>query len=423
MRKMFSVFIIGMLCILTASASYAQIGIFSANVDVDNGQLGAEGSASYDPATDTYTVNGSGADVWNNTGSNFHFVYREWTGDFDLRADVSVSGGLETQAWIKAMLFCAEGLEGWSNYVTTRVRRDGQYSTQWRGGGEASDASTASALRVTGLNPARQRLVRIGNTFSTYYLHATTGEWTLIDSNEVALSETVLVGFGVCSHDLGQIATGTFSKVALGAPIEGPFDLTIDVDNGQLGAEGAAAYDAAAGIYTIDGSGADVWNNTGSNFRFVYKEWSGDFELTADVAVAGGLETQAWIKSMLYAAESLDGWGNYVATRVRRDGQYSTQWRGGGEASDASTASALRVSGLNPARQRLTRVGDSFTTSYLDAASGAWKNIDTNVVVLQDPIFLGLGVCSHDLGQIATGTFSNIELTGGTTDASDWQLY
>jgi regulation of enolase protein 1 (concanavalin A-like superfamily) len=192
--------------------------------------------------------------------------------------------------------------------------------------------------------------------------------------------------------------------------MEGLFDMTIDVDNGQLGAEGSAAY--AGGTYTVEGSGADVWNNTGSNFRFVFTELSGDFELTADVAVEGGLETQDWIKSMLYAAESLDGWGNYITTRVRRDGQYSTQWRTGGEASDGSTASALRVSGLNPARQRLTRSGDTFTTSYLDA-DGNWQVLDTNEAVLQDPLFVGLGVCSHDLGELAVGTFSNIELTQG----------
>ncbi len=420
MKKCFRVLSIGMLCILTASTSFAQIGIFEANVDVDNGSLGAAGSASYDPATDMYTITGSGQDTWSDVGSNFHFVYREWTGDFDFRADVTVSGGLETQDWIKSMLMCAESTDGWSNYITTRVRRDGQYSTQWRTGGEASDGSTASGLRVSGLNPARQRLVRIGDTFSTYYM-GENGEWALIDSNVAVLSETVLVGMGVCSHDLGELATGTFSKVALGAPVDGLFDLTIDVDNGSLGAEGSVAYDA--GTYTIEGSGQDTWSDVGSNFRFVYKELSGNFELTADVAVAGGLETQDWIKSMLMCAEGLDGWANYITTRVRRDGQYSTQWRTGGQASDGSTASGLRVSGLNPARQRLTRSGDTFTTSYLDA-NGDWQVLDINEAPLHDPVFVGLGVCSHDLGELAVGTFSNIELTmsGPTSVVDNWEL-
>lgn len=422
MRKMFIGLSIGMLCILTATVSSAQVGIFSANVDVDNGQLGAAGSAAYDPVTDTYTVDGSGADVWNNTGSNFHFVYREWTGDFDLRATVGISGN-EGQDWIKSMLMAVEGLEGWSNYMATRIRRDGQYSSQWRGGGQASDASTAGGLRKVIPNPSRQRLTRVGNTFTTYFLDAATGEWVIIDSNVVALSETVLVGLGVCSHDLGKIATGTFSKVALGAPIEGPFAMAVDVDNGQLGAAGSTAFDAATGTYTIDGSGADVWNNTGSNFQFAYTEWSGDFELTADVGIAGN-EGQDWIKSMLMALDSLYGWGNYFATRIRRDGQFSSQWRGGGQASDASTAGGLRKVIPNPSRQRLTRVGNSFTTSYLDTASNTWVNIDTTEIILSDPILLGLGVCSHDLGKIATGTFSNIKLTAGEpSNTDDWQLY
>ena len=420
MRKLFITLSIGMLCILTASVSFAQIGIFQANVDVDNGQLGAEGSASYDPATDTYTVDGSGADVWNNTGSNFHFVYREWTGDFDLRATVGISGN-DGQDWVKSMLYCAEGLEGESNYITTRIRRDGQFSSQWRAEGAGSDGSTPGDLRQVISNPSRQRLTRVGNTFTTYFLDEDSGEWVVIDSNEIALSETVQVGLGVCSHDLGAIATGTFSKVALGAPMEGPFDMTIDVDNGQLGAEGAAAY--ADGTYTIDGSGADVWNNTGSNFRFVYTELSGNFELTADVGI-GGNDGQDWVKSMLMALDSLDGWGNYITTRIRRDGQFSSQWRTGGEGSDGSTAGDLRQVISNPSRQKLTRSGDTFTTSFLDEASGEWTVIDTNEAVLSDPVFVGLGVCSHDLGAIATGTFSNVELlaTGPASDVLDWEL-
>lgn len=407
--------------VVAITPAFGQVGIFSANVDVDNGQLGAEGSASYDPATDTYTVNGSGADVWENTGSNFHFVYREWTGDFDLRATVTIGGGLPDQSWIKSMLYCAEGLEGWSNYITTRVRRDGQYSTQWRAEGEGSDESTDGSLRKGGLNPGRHRLVRIGNTFTTYYLDSN-GEWAMIDQNELELAETVYLGLGVCSHDEGEIATGTFSKVALGKPVEGPLDLTINVDNGQLGAEGSVEYDAATDTYTINGSGADVWNNTGSNFRFVYKEWSGDFNLVADVSIGGGLEDQSWIKSMIYAAESLDGWGNYITTRVRRDGQLSTQWRADGAESDGSTPGDLRVDGLNPARQRLSRNGDIFRTYYQDE-NGDWQMIDANEIVLSDPLFIGFGVCSHDEGEIATGTFSNIELMQFPSHSENWELF
>ena len=401
--------------------AYGQIGIFSENVDVDNGQLGAEGSASYDPVTDTYTVNGSGADVWNNTGNNFHYVYREWTGDFDLRATVTIDGGLPDQDWIKSMLFCAESLDGWSNYAATRVRRDGQLSSQWRANGEGSDESTDGSLRADGLNPGRQRLVRIGNTFSTYYLNEE-GEWALIDQNEVPLPETVLLGFGVTSHDEGEIATGTFSKVALGTPVEGPMELTIDVDNGQLGAEGSVEYDAATDTYTVNGSGADVWNNTGSNFRFVFSEISGNFNLSADVSIDGGLPDQDWIKSMIYAADSLDGWGNYVTTRVRRDGQFSSQWRSGGEGSDASTDGSLRADGLNPGRQRLARTGDTFSTYYMDD-NGEWQLIDQNEVVLNDPIFLGFGVTSHEEGEFATGTFGNIELEQIESNADNWQLF
>jgi len=127
---------------------------------------------------------------------------------------------------------------------------------------------------------------------------------------------------------------------------------------------------------------------------------------------------------MIVAAESLDGWGNYCATRVRRDGEYSTQWRTGGEGSDGSTAGALRVPGLNPSRQKLTRMGNVFRTEYVDA-NGDWKLLDENVLELDEFLLVGFGVCSHDAGEIATGTFGNIDLQllGPASSSQNWELF
>jgi regulation of enolase protein 1 (concanavalin A-like superfamily) len=421
MKKCFRVFSIGMLCILTASVSFAQIGIFEANVDVDNGQLGAEGSASYDAATDMYTINGSGADVWNNTGSNFHFVYREWTGDFDLRADVTIGGGLETQDWVKSMLYCAEGLEGESNYITTRVRRDGQFSSQWRAGGAGSDGSTPGDLRVSGLNPARQRLVRIGNTFSTYYMNET-GEWALIDSNEVELAETVLVGMGVCSHDLGELATGTFSKVALGAPVDAMFDMSIDIDSGNLGEAGSSAYDAASDTYTLTGSGDDIWGSA-DNCQFLYKEISGDFVIEGTIKADAGTSTSDWVKAGLMARENLDP-GSAHADIIRRpDGLVNTQWRLDAGADSDSAEDALRATIADEDIQmKLVRSGDTFMGYYKKASDADFTFQIEIDVIMTDPILVGMAVTAHETGSVSSGQFIGVTISGGASAAENWEL-
>jgi len=199
---------------LGASAGGAPIGIFDANVDIDNGNLGAEGSTSYDASTDTYTVNGSGDDVWNEADA-FQFVYKEWSGDFSLTADVSIDGGDPGQGWIKSMIMARQDLSPGSANITTRVRRDGQFSTQWRPVADGGGASTPGDFRATGQNPARQRFVREGNMFSTYYQDAD-GSWVQVhEATELVLQDPILIGFGVTAHDTGQMATGTFANVEL----------------------------------------------------------------------------------------------------------------------------------------------------------------------------------------------------------------
>lgn len=203
------------LFVATALTAQAQIGIFEANQDIDSGRLGAAGSASYDSLTGTYTIEGSGHDIWDDA-DNFHFVYRKWSGDFDVQARVSISQG--TSDWTKSMIMARATLEGSSINIGTRVRgADGQFSMQRRFSPTEWD-STPGDLRVVGLNGALQRFVKRGNTFTTSYKDESTGEWIEVHSQELSLPDTFLLGFAVTAHTEGEIATGTFSEVSIKRP-------------------------------------------------------------------------------------------------------------------------------------------------------------------------------------------------------------
>ncbi|MBI1388935.1 MAG: hypothetical protein GC154_10855 [bacterium] len=412
-----------LVCALAVPAGWSQVGIFSGNMDIDNGRLGAAGSTTWDPGTDTYTVSGSGDDVWNEADA-FQYAYVEWSGDFVLSADVDIEGGLPTQDWIKSMMMARQDLTPGSVNVTTRVRRDGQFSMQWRTVADDTNSkgSTDSAKRPTGLNPSRQRLTRIGDTFITEYLNADR-EWVEVDRHDVPMTDPIYVGLGVTAHDTGEIATGHFTGVSLGKPIDGPMEAHRDIGVAdRLGAEGDATY--ADGVYTVMGSGDDVWNEI-DNFHYAFVSVRGNFTLIADVAIEGGLATQDWIKSMLMARQNLSPGSVNVTTRVRRDGQFSMQWRTEQENTDSkgSTDGAKRPTGLNPSKEKLERQGNTYITSYMDA-NGEWVEVDRHDVVMVDPIFVGLGVTAHDIGQIATGTFSNIELTStGVSGSANWELF
>ncbi len=231
----------------TAITSQAQLGLFDASSDIDGGALGAAGSAEYDPNTGTYTVNGSGDDIWNEADS-FHFLYKSWSGDFDIRARINIDGGLPEQDWIKAMIMARETTDPSSINIGTRVRRDGQYSTQWRSS-PTEWSSTPGDLRVTGKNGARQRFVRRGDTFGTYFQDDGSSEWQIVDANTLEINSNLLIGFAVTAHDEGEIATGTFSEVSITVPTALSGDV-ITLQEGVDGYEGTKD----AHIISWDGS-------------------------------------------------------------------------------------------------------------------------------------------------------------------------
>src|SRR5580765_8702309 len=73
------------------SAHAQAIGLFEGHQDV--GTVLTAGTADYDPATKTYTLTGSGENMWA-AADAFHFVWKKVTGDIRLSASItSISEG------------------------------------------------------------------------------------------------------------------------------------------------------------------------------------------------------------------------------------------------------------------------------------------------------------------------------------------
>lgn len=415
--------LVGLLCFVAISSMAQPIGFFDGAQDIGTpDKLGADGSSSYDGTTSHYIVNGSGDDVWN-AADAFQYVWKPWSGDFVLTANVSVTGGLDTQVWIKSMLMARQDLTPGAAHICTRIRRDGEYSMQWRAIGDDTNSkgSTPAASRKIIPQGAKQKLERQGNLFTTSYLDEA-GQWVVIESHEVVMTDPIYVGLGVTAHDIGQIATGTFSNVVLAKPIAGPMSYSTDIgEPDRLGAAGSAMF--ADGVYTIEGSGDDVWNEKDA-FHYVFTEWTGDFDVIAKVGVSGGLETQAWIKTMIMVRQDTSPGAAHICTRIRRDGQFSMQWRAASydTNSKSSTAGDKRPVIPNPSLQRFVKQGNLFTTMYQNTA-GEWITVDAYEVVFAEPFLLGFGVTAHDIGQIATGTVSDIVIEAGASSAGNWQLF
>ena len=173
---------------------------------------------------------------------------------------------------------------------------------------------------------------------------------------------------------------------------------------GQVPPGGNAIYDAAKGEYRVTGGGANIWYDTDA-FYFLWKQASGDLSLTADVQWVGTSST-AHRKAVLMIRQNLDAGSAYADAVSHGDGLTSLQFRGA--ANEHTYQVFTQVDG--PARLRLVRQGSRFTM-YAGKPGEELKAVGpVEFVSLKDPIYVGLGVCSHTPTALETAVFSNVKL-------------
>jgi TolB protein len=173
---------------------------------------------------------------------------------------------------------------------------------------------------------------------------------------------------------------------------------------GQTPAGCTAHYDPASGEYRITGGGANVWG-TADAFYFVWKKASGDMTLTADVQWVGTSSAQHR-KALLMIRQSLDPGSAYADAVSHGNGLTSLQFRGA--ANEQTYQVITQVEGT--VRLRIERKGSRFTM-YAGKPNEELKPVGpVEYVGLQDPVYVGLGVCSHVATTLETAIFSNVKL-------------
>lgn len=169
---------------------------------------------------------------------------------------------------------------------------------------------------------------------------------------------------------------------------------------------GDASYQADTKEYRVSGGGADIWGKADA-FQFVYTKVSGDITLTADVSFVGaGMEPHR--KAALMIRQSLDPEAAYADVAVHGDGLTSLQYR----AVAADDTKEIRSDAKAPVRIRIERHGNQFTMAAGNPAEEL-KSSGPVTVNLQDPVFVGLAVGSHNVNVLETAIFSNVQSQQG----------
>jgi regulation of enolase protein 1 (concanavalin A-like superfamily) len=188
---------------------------------------------------------------------------------------------------------------------------------------------------------------------------------------------------------------------ALAAASIGIFDS--DGPVGETPKKGSVEYNAATGEYRVTGGGANIWAATDA-FHFVWKRMSGDVTLTADVQFSGA-GAAAHRKAVLMVRQGLEPDAPYADVALHGDGLTSLQFR----PTEGAITQEIRSPVTAPVRIRIERRGEQFTI-YAGKPGEELKTTGTAIVALKDPVYVGLGVCSHNADNLETAVFSNVKL-------------
>lgn len=174
-------------------------------------------------------------------------------------------------------------------------------------------------------------------------------------------------------------------------------------DIGETPKAGSASFDSGKSEYRITGGGANVWGAKDA-FQFAWKRASGDITFTADIHFAGA-GAVPHRKAMLMIRQSLDPGAPYADIALHGSGLTSLQYRS--KAGEATVGVPSKIEA--PVRIRIERRGDRIT-AYAGNPGQELAPIGQAAVGFQGPVYVGMGVCSHDANILETALFTNVTL-------------
>lgn len=181
----------------------------------------------------------------------------------------------------------------------------------------------------------------------------------------------------------------------------GAFTGVTDIGNTKL--KGSTQFDDSRQVYTLTGSGLNIWANA-DEFHFASVKISGDFIMTTFCRFEGaGVNLHR--KMGLIIRENLNPGSRYADAAIHGDGLTSLQYR----TTENDITSEIKAGLTAPDVIQLERKGD---TIIMRCAKSGDSLTETGRLTLafNAPVYAGLFVCSHDTAVVETAMFHNFRI-------------
>lgn len=186
-------------------------GIFEGHTDIGNPKHA--GNAQYNEATQTYTLRGSGYNIWFER-DEFHYLYQQRNGDFTATAQFTFVGeGGDPHRKVGWMI--REALTDTAVHVSAVSHGDGLTVLQWRTEPGVMMRDPEDEIFFPDKNLEVIQIERSGQTVIMRVGHPGE-ELQEVGSYEMKrLPEDVYVGLFICSHNPEEVEEATISHVSI----------------------------------------------------------------------------------------------------------------------------------------------------------------------------------------------------------------
>ena len=315
----------------TASPNGGPLGDFEAHVDVGSPRIA--GNAAYNGATQLYTLNAGGVNIWGKR-DEFHFAYRRMKGDFIVQAMVEFQGkGVDPHR--KAGIMARASVADFdSPYVDGALHGDGLTSLQFRKG---KGEDTAQTEMPAAKGSTIIQLERRGNLF--IFSAARLGEpFEVTEIKDASfVPEEAYVGLFLSSHNPDVNESVIFGNVRVIKPVKVGFQPyrdyigsrleILDVKNGRRTQLYSSRVPFEAPNWLPDGSTL-IYNASGNDAATRGRLWKFDL-MTRTPAL---IDTGFAIRNNNDHVLSFDGTQLAISDQSTADGQstiFTLPTRGG----------------------------------------------------------------------------------------------
>jgi fibronectin type 3 domain-containing protein len=354
--------------VVECHGNYGDQGQYNLRVDplpaawksTDVGLPGVPGYVSYNAASSTYTVAGSGDDIWNSSDS-FQYLYQTLSGNGSIT--VRINSMDNTSAWAKSGIMFRESLAANSKdaYFVMTPSNGAQWSARTTAGDTPSafTPNTGANFSATWL-----RITRSGNNF-TAYKSSNGSSWVQFGSPlTVSMNSTIYVGLVSSAVNNSSTNAATFTNVTLTGTLNPGPSLNALPAPGSLAVTGKTA------------SGINLsWSNVGGESGYSIERSSDNITFAQIGTTAADVVT--------YADSGLADYQRYFY-RVRAqtsDGKVSTPSNVVNEITRAGAVSNLRIVSYTPTELVLDWTEASGETGYRVERSpngtSSWTTIGT----------------------------------------------